>query len=273
MDKNTHKSDYIGNRFTVPAEWDTVFTHFYYGENTGKTDITKILLPDFKPLLVFNFGSPMQIVGETEHVITDVAVTSPLKRVVQYSMSPGSVLLVANFKDDAFYRFFGTAMPAGHLFMHPDKLIDSKCFSLLHGQLKSFAEPEAKINYLLNYAKAFIADSTGLFDDAPEDDYFNPIKVIAQKSGLSERSIQLQYKKQLGYSAKELTRFARFQKVLSSPALHLPKGDKVNWFDVIEAFGYYDQSHLIADFKYYIGLSPLNYIRLQQEFCNPPALS
>ena len=273
MDKELLKSDYNGNRYTVPAEWDAVFTHFYHGENTGKSEITKILLPDFKPLLVFNFGSPMQIVGETEHVITDVAVTSPLKKVVQYSMSPGSSLLVANFKDDAFYRFFGIAMPAGHLFIHPDKLIGSKCFSLLHGQLKSFTEPEAKINYLLNYAKAFIADSTGLFTDTSEPEYFNPIKVIAQKSGLSERSIQLQYKKQLGYSAKELTRFARFQKVLSSPCLHLPKGEKVNWFDVIETFGYYDQSHLIADFKYYVGLSPLNYLKLQQEFCNPPSLS
>ena len=269
MDKNTHKSDYYGNRFAVPEDWATVFTHFYYGVNSGNTDINKILLPDFKPLMVFNFGKPLKVNGDSEHVVDDVTVTAPLKKVLQYSMAPGSALLVASFKDDAFYRFFGTTMPAGFLFTHPDKLIGSHCFSVLHEQLLLLPEPEAKINYLLNYAKAYIADSQSLLADNTDTDYFNPIKVIAQKSGLSERSIQLHYKKQLGYSAKEIGRFSRFQKVLDSIAQPLPKGEKINWFDFIEAFGYYDQSHLIADFKHYIGLSPLNYIKLQQEFCRP----
>jgi len=44
---------------------------------------------------------------------------------------------------------------------------------------------------------------------------------------------------------------------------------KEDWFTIIDHLGYYDQSHLINDFKYYLNLSPTKYIKFQQDICDP----
>jgi AraC-like DNA-binding protein len=43
----------------------------------------------------------------------------------------------------------------------------------------------------------------------------------------------------------------------------------MDWFEVINECGYYDQSQLIHDFKHYINLSPAKYLKFQQDICNP----
>jgi AraC-like DNA-binding protein len=267
LKKSVEIKGYTGRRIDVPAKWNDIFTHFYYAANTGTDTITQTLLPDMRSILLFSFGNPL--LTDHQSVLDNVSISAPIKKALHYKMVPDTEMLVAHFKDDALFRFFGKSVPETPLFSNPDALIGAQCFSQLHEQLKELHEPETKINYLLNYASAFLLDrkeEAGTILKA-NSSLFNPVKVIAQKQGISERSVQLHYKKYYGYSAKELARYQRFEKVMEAINDLLAKNEKINWFDLIDAFGYYDQSHLIADFKYYIGLSPVNYTRLQQEFC------
>ncbi len=218
--------------------------------------------------MVFSFAGALIVNGE---VLPDVVISAPLKKALQYFMPSGYKMLVANFKDDAAYRFFGKTIPDAALFSDPDTLIGSKCFNLLQEQLSLLNEPEQKINYLLNYATAFVMEREAASESISlnSSSIFNPVKAIAQKQAISERSVQLYYKKYYGFTAKEQARFQRFEKLILHLNQLMSLNEKPNWFDLIDAYGYYDQSHLIADFKYYIGLSPGNYIKLQQEFCVP----
>ena len=268
MKKNEEIQGYYGSRFDVPSEWASVFSHFYYAVNSGKTPLSRTLLPDMRSLLVFSFNDPITVNGKA---VNETLVTAPLKKDIEYTMAPGCAMLVASFKDDAAYRFFGRQIPHDTLFMNPDEILGTICFAILHEQLLLLATPEEKINYLLNYSKAFLIESEFVSQTITQSisPKFNPVKVIAQQQNISERSVQLHYKKYFGYSAKELAKFQRFQNVMATLNTLLTQHQKVNWFDLIEANGYYDQSHLIADFKHFTGVSPNNYIKLQQEFCFP----
>ncbi|OMP13226.1 hypothetical protein COLO4_02050, partial [Corchorus olitorius] len=88
----------------------------------------------------------------------------------------------------------------------------------------------------------------------------SPVKVMADQHSLSERTVQLRFRKYVGYSPKELLRFLRFKQVLQS----LIQQPDRPWFDLIVTFGYHDQSHFIKDFKHYTGLSPKEFRKLQE---------
>lgn len=42
---------------------------------------------------------------------------------------------------------------------------------------------------------------------------------------------------------------------------------KIDWFEIINKCGYYDQSQLIHDFKHYLNISPTKYVKFQQDIC------
>jgi len=87
----------------------------------------------------------------------------------------------------------------------------------------------------------------------------DPVKAIAADTRLSERSIQLKFQKHTGYSVKELLRFLRFKEVV---AYILAKSNqKIDIFELIAAHDYHDQSHLIKDFQYFLGLAPQQFIK------------
>jgi AraC-like DNA-binding protein len=91
----------------------------------------------------------------------------------------------------------------------------------------------------------------------------NPVKVMADKASVTERTVQMRFKKYAGYSPKELLRFLRFKQVMAF-ILARPK-EKIDWFELIVQYGYHDQSHLIKDFKYYTGVTPKQFIKLNEE--------
>ena len=73
---------------------------------------------------------------------------------------------------------------------------------------------------------------------------------LQKKSGLSKRQFERRFKEQAGISASTLRRFIRSSSALNR-ILH---DDSV--FNVVEALGYVDQSHLIKDIKWYTGKTP-----------------
>ena len=93
------------------------------------------------------------------------------------------------------------------------------------------------------------------------------MRAIAQDSNLSERTVQLRFKKYLGYSPKELIRFLRFKQVIQS--IQQQQSSQVDWYALVEQFGYHDQSHLIKDFKQYLGMTPQKFVKdiAGKEFC------
>ncbi len=75
------------------------------------------------------------------------------------------------------------------------------------------------------------------------------IDPLARRMGVSIRQVERRFRDAVGISPKSLARVVRFQEVLrrlpSEPAL-----------DVAFDCGYYDQAHLLRDFREYVGVVP-----------------
>lgn len=268
MNQGTHH-DYRQSRLPVPAAYEAVFSYFYHAANNTTTAVTKTLLPTYQTIMVFVFGGK-GILHSAQHAQLEVEqcmVLGPVKQAFEYTLPAGTSILVANFKDDAFYRFFGCATMTGH----PDTLVEDNCFTALWESLQQLSAPEAQVAHILTFCEPYLQDRHLLSAHLAnfEDENLNPVKAIADATGQSERNIQLHQKKQFGYSVKERHRYQRFLKAVQMVQQQTAAGASIDWFDLIDACGYYDQSQLIHDFRHYLRLSPKQYLKFQEDICLP----
>lgn len=223
--------------------------------------------------MIFNFGNPAVLYASQDlHLAVDKClVLGPIKRAFDYALAPQSKILVVSFKDDAFYRFFGNAPLTDSLPLHPDALVGENCFTALWHALQKLDKVDQQVDYILQFSKPYLSPRNSIAEQLSDFKvpYLNPIKAIASDSGQSERSIQLHQKKIFGYSIKEVNRYKRFLKAIEMIEILSAKSSKFDWFSIISECGYYDQSQLIKDFRYYLSLSPTQYLKFQQDICNP----
>ncbi|KQT20842.1 DNA-binding protein [Chryseobacterium sp. Leaf404] len=270
-----NEKHYKNFKIAAPGGYEEIFSHFYFAENTTGETITKTLLPSYQTILIFNFGTPASLysIQKTELKVDKCLVLGPIKQAFTYSLPANSGILVANFKDDAFYNFFGNAAVAEHLPVNPDDLLDENCFTSLWAQLNKIEDINDRVAYILEFSKPYLKQRNVIAEQLAnfKDTNLNPIKSVADLQNQTERNIQLNHKKHLGYTAKEISRYQRFLKAVKLIQSIASSSNKMDWFDIINECGFYDQSQLIHDFKHYINLSPTKYLKFQQNICNPKA--
>jgi AraC-like DNA-binding protein len=266
-----HKDEYLNLSIPVPKAYEDVFSHFYFAENRSADMITKTLLPSFQTILILNFGNKVLLRSKnnTEVSIEKCFVFGPIKQAFDYSLPPNSRILVANFKDDAFYRYFGNAAIAEHLPKNPDDLLDENCFTDLWGELNRIEEVNHQISYILDFCKPYLKERNKIAQELTNfsGDNLSLIRSVASQEKQTERNIQLHHKKYLGYSSKEINRYKRFLKAIELIQNTAGTIVKIDWFKIINECGYYDQSQLIHDFKHYLNISPKKYLKFQQDIC------
>ena len=268
-----HDNQLISYRIPVPTEFEEVFSHFYYAENNTNAAVTKTFLPSFQTILLFSFGCKVSLTSPHNHQIDidKCIIVGPIKQPFEYILPIGAEILVANFKSDSLYRFFGQILLSEFLTIHPDELSGENCFTQLWHDLKAINSPYDKTEYILNFCNPYLKNreigSDLLVNRIKVKPSLNPIKVISQETGKSERMIQINHKKYLGYSAKEINRYQRFLKAVGLLQDASTNSDTIDWFDIIDKCGYYDQSQLIHDFKFYINLSPTKFLEFEQDIC------
>lgn len=83
-----------------------------------------------------------------------------------------------------------------------------------------------------------------------------PVRTIARDLGISERGLERRFSRFVGLTPKAYSRITRFQRVLGS----LQSAAKPDVLDAALSFGYYDQSHLINDFRQFSGTTPAAFL-------------
>jgi AraC-like DNA-binding protein len=83
-------------------------------------------------------------------------------------------------------------------------------------------------------------------------------------AGISARRFVDVFKQQVGLAPKQYCRVQRFQRVIRT----LPRGTDMDWADVAADNGYFDQPHLIHDFRAIAGMSPGEYVARRTEHLN-----
>lgn len=268
-----NKLKYNNFRLGIPTRFEEVFTHFYYAKNNTNETITKTLLPSYQTILIFSFGEKPYLHSKQNTLIQvdKYLMIGPVKQAFDYTLPANAEILTINFKDDAFYRFFGDVYIAEHFPMNPDDLLNEDCFSILWYELNKIKDANARVNHILKFSEPYLVSRNKIAHQLAnfKGQNLNLIKSIASQNNQTERNTQLNHKKHFGYSAKEFNRYERFLKAVELMQNLVSNTSKIDWFEIIEECGYYDQSQLIKDFKYYINISPTKYLKLQQNICNP----
>ncbi len=85
-----------------------------------------------------------------------------------------------------------------------------------------------------------------------------PIEDLATQTGFTRKHLGSLFQQQVGLSPKALARVHRFRGAL---ALLNTSNGQVPWTELAEQCGFYDQSHLINEFRRFTGLSPVELAR------------
>ena len=81
---------------------------------------------------------------------------------------------------------------------------------------------------------------------------------LARRADMSQRSLQRLFSEYVGASPKWVIRRYRLHELLEK----FGSGGKMDWPQVALDLGYFDQAHLINDFKSIVGYSPTEYQKL-----------
>jgi AraC-like DNA-binding protein len=76
---------------------------------------------------------------------------------------------------------------------------------------------------------------------------------VADRLGVSERHLRNLFAREIGLSPKHFARIGRVRRVL---ALAGHRG----WATVAEDAGFFDQAHMISDFRAFMGVTPAAYL-------------
>jgi AraC-like DNA-binding protein len=83
------------------------------------------------------------------------------------------------------------------------------------------------------------------------------VATLCQASGLSRQHLAREFRARVGVSPKRFARVARFEALMARAY----SGPERDWAAAAAECGYYDQAHLIAEFKAFTGMSPGAFFR------------
>lgn len=99
-----------------------------------------------------------------------------------------------------------------------------------------------------------------------EADPARPIAEIADGLGISHGHLDREFTRVVGLSPRALARLLRVRRLLEG----LDVRGAVAWAELAHALGWFDQSHLIRDFKRHTGVTPSAYLAAQRETFGAP---
>jgi AraC-like DNA-binding protein len=263
--------DKNGMLYLINGNLNEVISHYYHIYNTDDKKVLKHLSPSLEILLVFNFGTTVPISFNNSSFPHEVkkgcAVIGPVRKMLNYELKEGADAIIVNFRLSGFYRLFKVPLNNfdGETVYDPDDITDKFSFSELWKTLSEINDLKARLSIISSFIVHYIQE----MDDAAQplidgEHYFynpaiHPVKAIATDANLTERTVQIRFQKYAGYSSKELLRFLRFKMVIKE--LTTTKGKTTDMFEIVSAFNYHDQSHLIKDFQHFLGTTPQQFIK------------
>lgn len=85
-----------------------------------------------------------------------------------------------------------------------------------------------------------------------------------EKIGYSQKHFTQMFRSHVGVTPKSFLKIMRFQKAI----LEIDKARSIDWGQISQDCGFYDQAHFINDFKHFSGFTPAKYAEIQIDYQN-----
>ncbi len=237
---------------------------YYWIEKEGKSVIK--VLPDGTTSIMFNLGNPMVINNTNgEHkFLEENCVIGAHKRFYMVEKEDGAHTIGIKFKQGGAYSYFKFPVSQfSNKIINLNDILNGETVRLRETLMKVEGEQSVK-RILDRYLLMKVDSPNGNFDIV--DFAISKVKVngspaliknLCQAANISNKHLISLFNEKVGLSPKLIYRINKFLKVVEM----IQSEDDVNWQDIVYQCHYYDQAHLINDFKHFAGLSPTKYQR------------
>jgi AraC-like DNA-binding protein len=235
--------------------------HIWLNTSSTAPSSRQRVYPDAAMALVIHLEKPtMSFWVDNERRSTQVPLLAgPWTRPFEFDPSESTAVMAVQFRPGAARMLFPVAAHELHNVdlalrelcpKDADRLINDACSAIgerarfrvveqyLKEKLKNAVPPHAAVAYAVGQ----LSHGGGV----------SSIRRIQQNTGLSHtRFIQL-FREHVGVTPKLFYRVRRFHALLS----RIEKGLHVRWADLAADCGYFDQAHLVRDFRAFAGITP-----------------
>ncbi len=215
-----------------------------------------------EPQLVENLPHPnVHVIFEEDGAVVSGAQTRKFSRVI----GGNSQVFGAKFRAGRFRPFLGAAVSTLADRVIPAKRVFGKEVEALRAVLISSAKEAEKLEAAGAFFLARIPapDETSVLAERLVNSILNEPEIktvddLAARAGMGKRSLQRIFNEYVGVSPKWVIRRYRLHEVME----RLNFGAQPDWAQLALELGYFDQAHLINDFKSILGYSPTQYQKL-----------
>ncbi len=197
-----------------------------------------------------------------KHEVKRAWISGLQKQAILYKNNTDSTIISVRFTTGGFFCLTKIPITAiDHVGIEAEALLGSS-FGHLYQRIINATGVKEMFALIENYFLQYQADNHTEHEVVRFIDHNidKPIDWLVHKSGYSQKHVIHLLKKHTGFSPKYLQRLHRFQLVVKEVQ---NQKNKVDWFSVVQRYGYYDQAHLIRDFAHFSGISPTDYIKSQ----------
>jgi AraC-like DNA-binding protein len=196
--------------------------------------------------------------------------SGPHSEFIVIDTAPNASMIGAHFRPGGGTAFF--PLPLGEL---QNNVVDLEIFwksaaSSLRDRLLEASSPSEKFRILEDalLARCRGVQSTHRAVSSALDCFMREpgnaaIRAVADRVGFSPRHFIELFNDQVGMTPKVFCRVRRFQRVLSQIQRH-----DARWAELAADCGFYDQAHLIRDFREFCGMTPGDYLKKRPEYPN-----
>ncbi|MCK4662618.1 MAG: AraC family transcriptional regulator [Bacteroidales bacterium] len=229
----------------------------------GESHIQRIV-PTGLVELFFYFGNKPKAVNKNRRLLDNTLISGQQKEhydiVVTGNLSTFSVTLLPQgammFFDLPLIELYDQTIPLQYLQKDAIDKVESDLF-----ESKTFSEKVFVIEnflaqkFLKNYREYDAARINGSIRLINQTNGIVSINTLASRACLSRKQYERIFGDSVGISPKRFLRIIRFQNAIFRKQLN----SKIRLTDLAYDCGYYDQSHMINDFKYLSGMTPKQY--------------
>lgn len=249
------------------APWIKLFWVF---ESRSNDPVPETVVADGFPELIIHFGSPFAEVDRAGKILKQppAVVCGQLTRPLVLHSSLDAGMIGIRFQPSGMAPFLSASMrsltdarvPAESLFVDIDQLIEDISESSNDGDriaacdrfLIRSIDPDRETRSVRRALETIMLTRGSI-----------SVESLATLMGRSRRGLELAFQKEIGTSPKMYCRITRFRQIFDVMS---ETGPSANWVGIALDSGFFDQSHLIRDFRRFAGAPPTSFLADQTSF-------
>lgn len=223
-------------------------------------EFSQISLPNHECFLSFEYETDFQVRTDKTNDFAGVHTTTIIPPQLGKTEMKGRTMkaIMVRFRSGSFFRLFKIPMPLFNNDCYNARDVLHKDFNGLYESILNAESLSDKIRLVESFLLAKVATATPYlpvdyaFEKLLQSNGNIPINDIASIACMSIRQLQRKFLDHFGMSPKHYSKLVRFTTAYrmrtSSPEL--------TWGEISMRCGYYDQMHLIRDFRTFAAFNP-----------------